>query len=102
MHLVQLLLPLYDAQGRNFDRKLYVDVARELTERFGGVTAYGRAPAVGLWEGKPGETERDDIVVFEAMVEAVDAAWWATYRKALEARFKQDELVIRAQEIRRL
>ena len=34
MHLVQLLLPRYDET-----------VARELTERFGGMTAYARAPA---------------------------------------------------------
>ena len=91
MHLVQLLLPRYDA-----------GVARELTERFGGMTAYARAPAKGEWKPAPGETVRDDIVVYEVMVEALDRAWWAAYRGELEQRFRQEELVVRAHPIERL
>jgi hypothetical protein len=102
MHLVQLLLPLYDASGKRFGQPLYAAVARELTDRFGGMTAYSRAPATGLWEQKPGKTMHDDIVVCEVMVDAVDSAWWAEYRKELEERFQQKELVVRAHEIRRL
>lgn len=101
-HLVQLLLPVADASGRRFPASHYRQVTEELTERFGGLTAYARAPAAGLWEERPGKTTHDDIVVYEVMVEALDAAWWAGYRKTLEARFAQDELVIRAQEMRRL
>jgi hypothetical protein len=101
-YLVQLLLPLAGAHGKAFPASLFSGVAEELTERFGGLTAYARAPAAGLWEERPGKTTRDDIVVYEVMVETLDASWWAGYRKTLEARFAQDELVIRAQEIRRL
>jgi hypothetical protein len=101
-HLVQLLLPLADDEGKAFPASLYRQVMQELTERFGGLTAYARAPAAGLWEERPGKTTRDDIVVYEVMVEALDAAWWATYRGTLEVRFAQDELVVRAHEIRRL
>jgi hypothetical protein len=101
-HLVQLLLPLYDGDGEPFAQAHYEDVSRELTERFGGLTAYVRAPAQGLWKERPGETRRDDIVVYEVMVEALDAGWWLRYREGLERRFHQDELVVRAQEIRRL
>jgi hypothetical protein len=101
-HLVQLLLPLADEKGQRFPASLYAQLAAELTERFGGLTAYARAPAAGLWEERPGKTTRDDIVVYEVMVDALDAAWWAKYRKTLEVRFAQDELVVRAQEIRRL
>jgi hypothetical protein len=100
--LVQLLLPLADEKGKPFPASLYQQVAQELTERFGGLTAYARAPAAGLWEERPGKTTRDDIVVYEVMVDALDAAWWAKYRGTLEVRFAQDELVVRAQEIRRL
>ena len=46
-HLVQLLL-LQGSDGAKFAPALYRDVARELTERFGGVSAYSRAPAKGL------------------------------------------------------
>lgn len=102
MQLVQLLLPVYDAAGRRFDRTFYDDVASEMTARFGGLTAYARSPAMGLWLARPGDTRRDDIVVFEVMVEAFDRQWWAEYRHELELRFAQNELVIRAHEIERL
>jgi hypothetical protein len=101
-HLFQILLPLSDEGGKRFAPALYEKVAAELTERFGGLTAYARAPAAGLWEERPGKTTRDDIVVYEVMADALDADWWAKYRKTLEERFAQDELVIRAQEIVRL
>ena len=100
-HLVELLLPNSDRAGKPFPRALYERTAAELTERFGGLTAHVRAPAAGIWE--QGErTERDDIVIYEVMVDSLDAEWWAAYRRELESRFAQDELVIRAQEIRRL
>jgi hypothetical protein len=102
MHLIQLLLPLYDQAGQRFNSMLYDQVAYELTERFGGVTAYARAPARGLWEERPGQTTLDDIVVYEVMVETVDGRWWAGYRRGLEERFAQNELVVRAHRIRRL
>lgn len=102
MELVQLLLPLRDHQGRAYPRALYDDLARRLTDDFGGVTAYTRAPATGLWEDEAGETVRDQVVVYEVMVEQVDDGWWKRLRVELEARFAQDELVIRAQTIRRL
>ena len=102
MNLVQLLLPTYDEEGKRFPSELYTEVERELTERFGGLTAYVRAPAKGLWKERPGETRRDDILVYEVMVESLDAAWWAQYRASLERRFRQDEMVVRAQAMTRL
>jgi hypothetical protein len=102
MHLVQLLLPLYDPAGEHLDGALFDQVARELTEHFGGVTAYARAPATGLWKEHPGKTTRDEIVVYEAMVGTLDPEWWAAYRRVLEKRFAQEEVVIRALAIQRL
>lgn len=66
------------------------------------MTAYTRAPAAGLWEEPSGEKVRDDVVVFEVMADAIDERWWAAMRQRLEAQFQQQELVIRAHEIRRL
>ena len=102
MHLVQILLPLYDRGGARFPQSHYDAVAKELTERFGGLTAYVRAPAAGLWQEEGGHTQRDDIVVYEVMAERLEPAWWADYRRGLERRFAQDELVVRAQEMQRL
>ena len=62
MKLVQILLPLRDNQGRKFDQPLYAEVHDELISRFGGVTAYTRSPARGLWQSA-GSTKRDDVII---------------------------------------
>lgn len=96
MHLVQILLPLYDNDGNRFDAQTYGAVRTELTNLYGGLTAYSRAPAEGLWESDGG-LKRDDIIVFEVMVRELKKSWWSRYRKELEARFRQDAILIRAQ-----
>jgi hypothetical protein len=96
MHLVQLLLPLFDNAGRNIPHAHFARVRDELTERFGGVTAYLRSPAEGAWRAAPGRVDRDEIVIFEVMVDHLDRAWWSAYRAELESRFAQVELVVRA------
>lgn len=103
MHLVQLLLPLYDNEKRAFARDEYDRVRRELTERFGGVTAHVRAPAEGRWK-KDDESEvaRDEVVIYEVMTHALERDWWARYRDELARRFRQEELLIRASEVERL
>lgn len=101
MHLVQLLLPLRDPDGKPFPRSQYRKIREVLTERFGGLTAYTRAPAEGLWD-EGDQLWIDDIVVYEVMVPELDRAWWRTYRDSLEEAFDQEELVVRAQAIERL
>jgi hypothetical protein len=96
MHLVQILLPLYDNRGRPFERSVYAEVQKELTNRFGGLTAFTRAPAQGLWKNE-GDTTYDDIVVLEVMAPDLNREWWVQYRSTLEALFHQDQVVIRAQ-----
>ena len=98
-HLVQILLPLYDNAGAALPPERYERVRAELVERFGGITAYTRAPAKGLWQEGSGATLRDDIVVYEVMADDLDHAWWRDYRRALEARFAQQSLVVRASPI---
>ena len=102
MHLVQLLLPLYDNDGRAFERAVYDRLRNELTEAFGGVTAFRRAPAEGVWQDAGGTLSRDEIVIFEVMTEQLDRAWWARYRADLARRFRQEDLIIRANEVVRL
>ncbi len=100
MTLVQLLLPLFDNDGNRLPESTFRRVRAELTERFGGLTAYTRAPASGLWQDEDtGETNHDDIVVYEVMVEQLDREWWRRYRGELERTFRQKELVVRGQEI---
>jgi hypothetical protein len=96
MYLVQILLPLYDNEGHAFDASEYVRLRAELADRFGGVTAYTRAPARGVWKGETGETTRDDIVIFEVMTKDLDREWWIDFRKELETHFRQESLIVRA------
>ena len=102
MLLVEILLPVADNRGNPFPRGAFDRVRRELTERFGGVTAFLRAPASGLWRDDDGVVRHDEVAIFEVMAEALDEAWWRDYRRKLEERFAQDEIVVRAVEARRL
>ena len=49
MHLIQILLPLYDNQGNELPQMEFRRVSSELSHRFGGLTAFTRAPAEGVW-----------------------------------------------------
>lgn len=102
MHLIQPFLPLRDNDGQAFPRALYDEVRAALAERFGGVTAFVRSPAVGLWEDDEGDVQRDDVVLLEVMADHVDHGWWVSYRKGLERRFRQDEVLVRATRVERL
>lgn len=102
MHLVEILLPLRDNEDHPFPRAEFDRVTRELTDRFGGVTAHLRAPASGAWRDEGGDVARDDMSIIEVMADPLDRAWWSGYRQELERRFRQDEIVIRATLIERL
>lgn len=102
VHLIQILLPLRDDKGRNFSPAKYDSIADELTDRFGGVTAYTRTPAQGRWKGGSQRTSEEDIVVMEVMVAHLEPKWWREYRTGLERTFEQESIVVRAQEIERL
>jgi hypothetical protein len=101
MHLVEILLPVRDNEGNRFGDATFAAVREHLTKRFGGVTAFLRAPAHGTNESN-GAVQHDDIVIFEVMTDVLDRECWATYRRELERRFVQDEIVIRASSMERL
>ena len=102
MYLVQLLLPLYDNSNIRFGPQIFDHVRQELTDRFGGVTAFLRSPGEGFWRIAEHAINRDDVVIFEVMTDELDHPWWVQYRRDLEQRFRQIELVIRASSIERL
>jgi hypothetical protein len=99
--LVQILLPTSDNQKKPYAQALFAQVRQELLDRFGGVTAQLAAPAEGVWRDEE-SVILDSIVVFETMVGELEPSWWAAYRRVLEARFQQEEIVIRAIAIQRL
>ena len=83
-------------------KSYYKLVYNELLQQFGGLTAYPRAPATGLWTDDRKQIELDEIVVFEVMTQILDRQWWAEYREKLEVRFAQDEVLIRVLGIEKL
>jgi hypothetical protein len=101
MHVIEIFLPLADNEGRPFSGELWSRVREGLIAQFGGITAFTRSPAEGLWEGEDGRSH-DRIIVMEVMSDYLDRAWWGRFRKQLEADFRQDEIVVRAREVERL
>ncbi len=99
MHLIEILLPLADNDGKPFPAELHAAVRDELLEHFGGVTAFTRSPAEGLWKEGGGKPDRDEIVIVEVMSDWLDRGWWRGYRTELERRFRQDAIVVRAREV---
>ncbi|MFI0848947.1 hypothetical protein [Mesorhizobium sp. IMUNJ 23232] len=94
MNLIQILLPRADNAGQPFAREDFDRVKEELAADFEGVTAFLQAPAEGLWR-EGGQTDNDDIVMFEVMAEEIDLQDWRRRRTELERRFRQDKVIIR-------
>ena len=98
MHLIEIFLPLSDNDGRRFAAADYAGVRKQLTEKFGGLTAFSRSPAEGIDTGH-GHERHDELVVFEIMTEQLDEAWWTAWRRQLETTFRQDRILIRRSEV---
>ena len=99
MKLVQIFLPRYDNRGRRFPASAYARERQSLVDRFGGMTAYAQAPAVGLWKNGPA-TKRDELIIFEVLMRRVDRKWWMAYPYKLQKRFRQKELLVRSQDVK--
>ena len=94
--LIQVLLPTNHQDGSPVPAEEFARVRVELTDRFGGVTAYTRSPATGLWKSGDDEIERDQVIMIEVVVEEFEPRWWEDYRKELERRFDQEQIHARA------
>ena len=101
MYLIHVLLPIHDNEKRPLPVERFNAVRTELTHQFGGVTAFLRAPATGLWEQGEG-INRDEIVTFEILAENIDKDWWRAYRIELQQVFKQKEILIWAAHVDKL
>jgi hypothetical protein len=99
--LVEILLPLTYNDGSPVGDDVMSKIHKELVERFGGLTAFTRSPAEGVWTSAAGAS-RDEIVVLEVMTRGLDRAWWSQWRKRFEGLLRQDEIVIRATHLERL
>ena len=96
MHVVQILLPLSDNAGVPFADAALEAIRQELVNQCGGLTAFTRAPAEGVW-AQDGHHTKDDIVVVEVMADELDLEWWNAFRKRVERELRQERLILRAQ-----
>ena len=94
MYLIQILLPL-DRDETDRGRERLRTTRAELTDRFGGVTAYLQSPALGEWTDTGGARERDRVVLVEIVAADFDRPWWRSYARTLSQRFEQDAIHIR-------
>jgi hypothetical protein len=96
MRLVEILLPITWQTRAELERLM-----TQLTDRFGGATAFVRSPGEGLWQDES-SIVRDEVVVVEVMCETIDHAWWRRLREDLETRLGEKEIVVRAHAVERL
>jgi hypothetical protein len=97
MYLIEIFLPLNDNDGQRLPAAVFVRVRDELSSKFGGLTAFTRAPAHGIWQpDKASAPARDEIVIYEVMSPTLDRLWWQDYRRDLESLFRQEKILMRA------
>jgi hypothetical protein len=99
MYLVNILLPA------NTNMRDYNALRKRLIAKFGGLTAFSRAPAEGLWKAR-GKTrarvQRDEVIVIEVMTPRIERTWWKKLRLNLEEILGEEEIVVRYHDITRL
>ena len=98
MKSIEIFLPLNANDGTPFPDTVFDRIEKELTETFGGVTAYKRAPAQGRWKSG-GQTLGDEIAIFEVVVDRIDRDWWTRFREELEGRMGQEKILVTARDI---
>lgn len=87
LQTIEVFLPLKTRSGAAIGENILEGIVGGLADRFGGVAAFTRSPAEGLW--KDGNSiQKDQIIIIEVMLETVDDLWWRDYRSWLEAQFE--------------
>ena len=99
MYMIQILLPVRDNNNQAFPAESYAGIREVLTKQFGGITAYTRAPAEGVWRDDQNAAHRDDMVILEVMTAELDGAWWQEYKRQLKITFSQEDIIIRVHKI---
>ena len=94
MYLAQLRLPRLDGAGKPLAQKLFREVRKELTDRFGGIRVCTSAPVEEASKRLSSGTQRDISVIFEVTSEHMDHQWWSEYRRILERRFREQPVTV--------
>lgn len=100
--LIQLLVPVYDSEGKRFPARYYSQLQRKLTDKFGGLTIYSRNPAEGFWKEGKSQTVKEEMLVCEVMAVEADPDFWQKLKLTLVEQFDQEEIVITSCKISRI
>ncbi|RFS17727.1 hypothetical protein [Emticicia sp. C21] len=96
MYQIEILLPLADNKDKPFKSEYFEQVQQHLTEKFGGLTAFTRTPAEGLWkQSKGSKATHDDIIIFEVLTPTIKKGWWQDYKEELKVIFRQEDIIIK-------
>jgi mRNA-degrading endonuclease YafQ of YafQ-DinJ toxin-antitoxin module len=100
MYLIELLLPLTNNKDKPFKTKYFEQVQHHLTEKFGGLTAFTRNPAEGVWkQDKSSKPTEDEIIIFEVLTPRFSKKWWQDYKEELKTTFQQKDIIIKVMKI---
>ena len=99
LQLVPQLLVNAAELGRKANLEHVARTRRELVDAFGGVTAYQRTPAEGVWTSPQGSRERDDVIMVEVVALRFDRRWWRDYAGQLADLFQQSAIHVRALQV---
>jgi hypothetical protein len=88
-----------DNDGHCFPPHIWENLKNTLVDKFGGVTAYTRSPAEGIWSPSPTERSRDQIFTVEVIVRDFDTEWWQILRRDMQNILRQDQLLFRVSPI---
>ena len=99
MFVVELFIPLEKPDGTPTPAATLERIKSQLTDRFGGVTAFLQSPAEGAWKPESRAIIHDRVAIFEVMVRDVDTAWWRGYRQQLETELEQEQILARLYQV---
>ncbi|MCF0075275.1 hypothetical protein LZD49_32645 [Dyadobacter sp. CY261] len=95
MYLMQIFLPTRDNQGDSIPEEHFLALRDELTDRFGGVTIYTRAPVEGIWKPSENNAQVDQLVIYEVLLGSLEISYWKKVKSRLETSFMQAQIMMR-------
>ena len=95
MHIVNIYLPQVNNTGVAFSEDIYLNIRKELIQKFGGLTQYDQVPAIGYWKEDADKPVSQDLVIhYEVICHTLTKKYWAEFRLRLEKVFQQTQILI--------
>ena len=91
---IEVLLPLFDNDGKPIEESKFLETSKELAAKFRGCTAL--TPAEGLWMNKDSVTSEDVNSGFYVVAPYIEDSinYFESYKDTLKYRFRQEEIFV--------